>query len=43
MENNQTSVGSTIELEVHTEQAFSRLKPDLLSLGCRIWRLYTLE
>jgi L-asparagine oxygenase len=34
MENNQTSVGSTIELEVHTEQAFSRLKPDLLSLGC---------
>ena len=34
MENNQTSVGSTIELEVHTEQAFSRLKPDVLSLGC---------
>jgi L-asparagine oxygenase len=34
MENNQTSVGSTIELEVHTEQAFSRLKPDILSLGC---------
>jgi L-asparagine oxygenase len=34
MENNQTSVGSTIELEVHTEQAFSRFKPDLLSLGC---------
>jgi len=34
MENNQTSVGSTIELEVHTEQAFSRLKPDILSLAC---------
>ena len=34
MENNQTSIGSTIELEVHTEQAFSRLKPDILSLGC---------
>jgi len=34
MENNQSSVGSTIELEVHTEQAFSRLKPDILSLGC---------
>ena len=30
----QTSVGSTIELEVHVEQAFSKLKPDIISLGC---------
>jgi len=34
MENNQTSVGSNIELEVHVEQAFSKLKPDILCLGC---------
>ena len=30
---NQTSLGS-IELEIHTEQAFSQLKPDILTLGC---------
>lgn len=29
----QTSMGS-IELEIHTEQAFSTLRPDLLSLSC---------
>jgi L-asparagine oxygenase len=29
----QTSLGST-ELEIHTEQAFSKLKPDILSLAC---------
>ena len=29
----QTSMGS-IELEIHTEQAFSQLRPDLLSLAC---------
>ena len=34
MENIQTSVGSNTELEVHVEQAFSKLKPDILSLGC---------
>jgi hypothetical protein len=34
MEKEQTSVGSTIELEIHTEQAFSDLKPDILSLAC---------
>jgi L-asparagine oxygenase len=30
----QTSVGSNAELEIHTEQAFSNLRPDILSLAC---------
>jgi L-asparagine oxygenase len=30
----QTSVGSNTELEIHTEQAFSNLRPDILSLAC---------
>ena len=30
----QTSLGSNTELEIHTEQAFSKLKPDILSLAC---------
>ena len=30
----QTSLGSKIELELHTEQAFSDLKPDFLCLSC---------
>jgi len=30
----QSSLGSGKELEIHTEQAFSRLKPDILSLAC---------
>jgi L-asparagine oxygenase len=34
MENQQTSVGSNTELEIHTEQAFSKLRPDILSLAC---------
>lgn len=34
MEKEQTSIGSAIELEIHTEQAFSELKPDILSLAC---------
>lgn len=34
MENKQTSIGSATELEIHTEQAFSDLKPDILSLAC---------
>jgi len=34
MEQAQTSLGSNTELEIHTEQAFSRLKPDILSLAC---------
>lgn len=34
MENNQTSIGSNKELEIHTEQAFSKLRPDFLSLAC---------
>jgi len=34
MENEQTSVGSNTELEIHTEQAFSKLRPDILSLAC---------
>jgi L-asparagine oxygenase len=34
MESLQTSVGSNIELEIHTEQAFSELRPDFLSLAC---------
>lgn len=31
---NQTSYSSDIELEIHTEQAFSKIKPDILSLAC---------
>ena len=34
MSNIQTSLGSTKELEIHTEQAFSKLRPDILSLAC---------
>jgi L-asparagine oxygenase len=34
MESVQTSVGSNTELEIHTEQAFSKLRPDILSLAC---------
>jgi len=34
MSNEQTSLGSSIELEIHTEQAFSKLRPDILSLAC---------
>ena len=34
MEMIQTSLGSITELEIHTEQAFSKLRPDLLSLAC---------
>ena len=34
MENQQSSVGSSKELEIHTEQAFSKIKPDFLSLSC---------
>jgi len=34
MEKEQTSLGSNAELEIHTEQAFSDLKPDILSLAC---------
>lgn len=34
MEKEQTSLGSNTELEIHTEQAFSDLKPDILSLAC---------
>jgi L-asparagine oxygenase len=34
MEKAQTSLGSNTELEIHTEQAFSKLKPDILSLAC---------
>jgi len=30
----QTSLGSGVELELHTEQAFSQLRPDILSLAC---------
>jgi L-asparagine oxygenase len=30
----QTSLSSAVELEVHTEQAFSELRPDFLSLAC---------
>jgi len=30
----QTSVGSNTELEIHTEQAFSKLRPDMISLAC---------
>ena len=34
MSNQQTSIGSNTELEIHTEQAFSKLKPDIISLAC---------
>ena len=34
MEKQQTSIGSNIELEIHTEQAFSHYRPDFLSLAC---------
>lgn len=34
MEKDQTSLGSITELEIHTEQAFSKLRPDILSLAC---------
>jgi L-asparagine oxygenase len=34
MSHEQTSVGSNIELEIHTEQAFSKLRPDILCLAC---------
>jgi L-asparagine oxygenase len=34
MANKQTSIGSNTELEIHTEQAFSKLRPDFLSLAC---------
>ena len=34
MSHNQTSIGSSVELEIHTEQAFSKLRPDILSLAC---------
>jgi L-asparagine oxygenase len=34
MAKNQTSIGSNVELEIHTEQAFSKLKPDILCLSC---------
>jgi L-asparagine oxygenase len=34
MERIQTSTSSMTELEIHTEQAFSLLKPDILSLAC---------
>lgn len=30
----QTSISSDFELEIHTEQAFSKLRPDFLSLAC---------
>lgn len=30
----QTSLGSNVELEIHTEQAFSKLRPDIVSLAC---------
>jgi L-asparagine oxygenase len=34
MAREQTSIGSNTELEIHTEQAFSKLRPDILSLSC---------
>lgn len=34
LKDTQTSLGSDTELELHTEQAFSTLKPDYLSLAC---------
>lgn len=34
LSNSQTSLGSKVELELHTEQAFSELRPDYLCLSC---------
>jgi len=34
MSTEQTSLSSNVELEIHTEQAFSNVKPDILSLAC---------
>lgn len=34
MQDSQTSLSSKAELELHTEQAFSELRPDYLSLAC---------
>lgn len=34
LSNTQTSLGSRVELELHTEQAFSELRPDYLCLAC---------
>jgi L-asparagine oxygenase len=34
MATQQTSLSSRKELEIHTEQAFSNLRPDILSLAC---------
>ena len=34
MEKIQTSLSSDVELELHTEQAFSKLRPDIFSLAC---------
>lgn len=34
LSNSQTSLSSKVELELHTEQAFSDLRPDYLNLAC---------
>lgn len=34
LKTSQTSLGSKVELEIHTEQAFSKLRPDIVSLAC---------
>lgn len=34
LETKQMSLSSGTELEIHTEQAFSKLRPDILSLAC---------
>jgi L-asparagine oxygenase len=34
LKSSQTSLGSNVELEIHTEQAFSKLRPDIVSLAC---------
>jgi L-asparagine oxygenase len=34
MVSSQSSMGSCVELEIHTEQAFSNLRPDVISLAC---------
>lgn len=34
MADTQSSLGSCVELEIHTEQAFSNLRPDIISLAC---------
>jgi len=34
LKTSQTSLGSNVELEIHTEQAFSKLRPDIVSLAC---------